>query len=184
MSHFNTGPGWPQTRAEVEALAAVPDDDLLGDFMGQCSVEPADFENCLACYAYQLAQIREGGGHSSGTLDPIEALADELHRNTIHPLPCVTDHRRDATEILTGLSSRLTLVLNDSLKLLIQAAGLCTHGPELAQLQVERAQALAARDIASARLEAHHEGQRRQIGVRQVTCAICLAWAEEASRGH
>lgn len=53
--HFNTAPGMPQTRAEVNRL----DNDTLTDFMGRCVVEPSDFDNCLACYAYQVAQMRE-----------------------------------------------------------------------------------------------------------------------------
>jgi NTP pyrophosphatase (non-canonical NTP hydrolase) len=46
--HYNTGPGYPQSKAEVEALY----DEALQAFMGECSVEPADPNTCLACYAY------------------------------------------------------------------------------------------------------------------------------------
>jgi len=53
--HFNTAEGWPQTREEVEALDRA---ELL-DFMGMCSVEPADFDGCLACYAYEQLTARE-----------------------------------------------------------------------------------------------------------------------------
>lgn len=55
MGHFNTRLGWPQTRTEVDALSSV----ALGDFMGMCDVEPADYDGCLACYAYEVMQERE-----------------------------------------------------------------------------------------------------------------------------
>jgi hypothetical protein len=53
--HLNTTTEWPQTRAEVELASA----DVLTDFMSCCHVEPADFDNCLACYAYLVVQNRE-----------------------------------------------------------------------------------------------------------------------------
>lgn len=60
-AHFNTSPDWPQTREEVERL------DLAGlfDFMAMCDVEPADYDGCLACYAYELAQEREAAERGS-----------------------------------------------------------------------------------------------------------------------
>lgn len=51
MDHFNTGEGWPQSRAEVEALSA---EDIF-EFMGCCAEEPADPDDCLACYAYMYS---------------------------------------------------------------------------------------------------------------------------------
>lgn len=54
-THFDTAPGWPATRAEVEATVTP----RLNDFMAKCSLEPADFERCLACYAYEVVQKRE-----------------------------------------------------------------------------------------------------------------------------
>lgn len=49
-AHFNTAPGYPQTRVAVRTLSRA----YLEDFMGKCSSEPADFANCLACYAYRV----------------------------------------------------------------------------------------------------------------------------------
>jgi hypothetical protein len=51
-AHFNTGPGYPQTRKAVRELSRAG----LQEFMGECDVEPADFDNCLACYAYEIFQ--------------------------------------------------------------------------------------------------------------------------------
>jgi hypothetical protein len=53
--HFNTAPDLPQTKAAVDAMT----DEELDVFMGLCSVEPADYDGCLACYAYEVAQDRE-----------------------------------------------------------------------------------------------------------------------------
>jgi hypothetical protein len=33
--------------------------------MGKCPVEPADFDNCLSCYAYKVAQDRESASRQS-----------------------------------------------------------------------------------------------------------------------
>jgi hypothetical protein len=54
--HFNTAPGYPQTRRAVNDVS----DEVLRDFMAQCDVEPANFERCLACYAYQVMTERTG----------------------------------------------------------------------------------------------------------------------------
>lgn len=50
--HFNTEGAYPKTRAEVRALS---DEDRF-EFMSECPAEPADFEDCLACYAYGVEQ--------------------------------------------------------------------------------------------------------------------------------
>lgn len=62
--HYNTGPGYPQTKAEVDALPTP----ALHDFMARCGVEPADFDDCLACYAYWVVQNRESEVDPTGTL--------------------------------------------------------------------------------------------------------------------
>lgn len=67
--HFNTGPGFPQTRAEVEAAS----DEVLGHLMGRCGVEPADPDVCLACYAYTLLSGREQAQAKRTKLQVIEA---------------------------------------------------------------------------------------------------------------
>jgi len=53
--HYNTDSEHPQSKAEVEALSNTE----LDDFMGFCDAEPADFENCLACFAYLVSQYRD-----------------------------------------------------------------------------------------------------------------------------
>jgi hypothetical protein len=53
--HFNTAPGYPQSRVEVRQAS----DEVLRDLMAQCAVEPASFDHCLACYAYENMQGRE-----------------------------------------------------------------------------------------------------------------------------
>lgn len=37
----------------------LQNDALLHDLMSECDAEPADFENCLACAAYGIAQELE-----------------------------------------------------------------------------------------------------------------------------
>ena len=54
MTHYNTSERYPQTRAEV----AAADTEMLVAFMGECPVEPADPDECLACYAYMVVQKR------------------------------------------------------------------------------------------------------------------------------
>lgn len=53
--HFNTAGSWPTTREGVRKLA----DHHLIEFAGECEVEPADPDACLACYAYLLYQEHE-----------------------------------------------------------------------------------------------------------------------------
>jgi hypothetical protein len=67
MEHFNTSDGWPQTRDEVREMSLAG----LHEFMGLCDVEPADFDACLACYAYQVAQEREVGSPTTVTSLPL-----------------------------------------------------------------------------------------------------------------
>lgn len=50
--HFNTDRGFPQDREGVRALSQGGRHEL----MSLCDVEPADFINCLACYAYGVEQ--------------------------------------------------------------------------------------------------------------------------------
>ena len=50
-NHFHTEGAYPRTRAEVRALTH----NELNVFMSECDAEPADFDNCLACYAYGCA---------------------------------------------------------------------------------------------------------------------------------
>lgn len=52
--HYDTGPGYPQNRKEVEDAT----DDQLSGLMAECGVDPADGDICLACYAYQIASER------------------------------------------------------------------------------------------------------------------------------
>lgn len=53
IDHYqSTDSSDPRSREEVRALS---DEDRF-DFMARCSAEPADFINCLACYAYGVEQ--------------------------------------------------------------------------------------------------------------------------------
>ena len=86
--HFDTDPeqGYPTTRAEVRSL----DRNELQVFMSECSVEPADFANCLACYAFGVAC-----GWSDFELDLVadnQAKDDELVPHRI----IVTEEQFDA----------------------------------------------------------------------------------------
>lgn len=96
MSHFNTGPGLPQTRAEVDTLT----DEGLEDFMAFCGVEPADFDSCLACYAYGVAQDREAKASAlpspAAPTIPVADLWAALGRKSDDLAPYLADHGAEA----------------------------------------------------------------------------------------
>lgn len=79
--HYNTDEGYPQSKEEVNALS---DDDLF-EFYAECDVEPADFDHCLACYAYKVACDRENDEEAESVSDihpdfiEVVRTFDEVH---------------------------------------------------------------------------------------------------------
>ena len=62
--HYTPDGDEPQTREQVMELN---DMELFG-FAGKCPVEPADFDDCLACFALLVLHVRRAPGFD-GALD-------------------------------------------------------------------------------------------------------------------
>lgn len=91
--HYDKHTGDPQTRDEVLSL----DRDALFKFMSKCPAEPADYDDCLACFAFGVWQDR-----AAMRIEP----PDEIE------LPEVPPHQRASVPLL--VSPRQLELLNNA----------------------------------------------------------------------